>query len=341
MSPCAGGTSSRRPAPRRCWRAHAAARRPCTTSMATTSARARRSPDRLYQGPFPTEQFAGWQVVMATTARPKSSVASAWGLVTYLCDEVGPAAKPGETPGEIAGRPGAAAARHQALPARELEGRAAQARQAGSVRALAARVRPREALRQAPGAARDDEQPGHRRHGAAGVPRRARADGRARRMAEPAALRAALRRPALSIRLRRAGRPAGAGIRRPSAGRVRRYRDVRLLGRGPHVAARTQSFSRLCDCRSHLRADARAAARALEENAARDQHAARLQQGRKLRAARAHRAQPQLAAHRHDLHRERADRGLEQPARVDGRDRGSADVGRLAGEPASAAKASL
>ena len=51
--------------------------------------------------------------------------------------------------------------------------------------------------------------------------------------------------------------------------------------------------------------------------------------------ARAHRAQSQLAAHRHDLHRERADRSVEQSSRVDRRDRGSADVGRLAAEPAS------
>lgn len=53
--------------------------------------------DRLYQGPFPTEQFAGWQVVMATTASTEVSRGYGMGLITYLCDEVGPAAKAGET----------------------------------------------------------------------------------------------------------------------------------------------------------------------------------------------------------------------------------------------------
>ncbi|HEY7640081.1 MAG TPA: hypothetical protein VH814_10180 [Steroidobacteraceae bacterium] len=52
--------------------------------------------DRLYQGPFPTEKFAGWQVVMATTASSEVVHGFGMGLVTYLCDEVGPAAKPGE-----------------------------------------------------------------------------------------------------------------------------------------------------------------------------------------------------------------------------------------------------
>lgn len=51
---------------------------------------------RLYQGPFPTEQFAGWQVVMATTASSEVIAGFGMGLITYLCDEVGPAAKPGE-----------------------------------------------------------------------------------------------------------------------------------------------------------------------------------------------------------------------------------------------------
>ena len=52
---------------------------------------------RLYQGPFPTEHYAGWQVVMATTASAEVVRNFGMGLVTYLCDEVGPAAKPGET----------------------------------------------------------------------------------------------------------------------------------------------------------------------------------------------------------------------------------------------------
>src|SRR5262245_8070691 len=51
---------------------------------------------RLYQGPFPTEQYTGWQVVMATTASTEVVRNFGMGLVTYLCDEVGPATKPGE-----------------------------------------------------------------------------------------------------------------------------------------------------------------------------------------------------------------------------------------------------
>src|SRR5512138_3622872 len=53
--------------------------------------------DRLYQGPFPTDQFAGWQVVMATTASTDVVRGYGMGLITYLCDEVGPPAKPGES----------------------------------------------------------------------------------------------------------------------------------------------------------------------------------------------------------------------------------------------------
>ena len=53
--------------------------------------------DRLYQGPFPTERFAGWQVVMATTASRAVVPHFGMGLITYLCDEVGPPAKPGES----------------------------------------------------------------------------------------------------------------------------------------------------------------------------------------------------------------------------------------------------
>jgi len=53
--------------------------------------------DRLYQGPFPTDRFAGWQVVMATTASTDIIPGFGKGLITYLCDEVGPPAKPGES----------------------------------------------------------------------------------------------------------------------------------------------------------------------------------------------------------------------------------------------------
>jgi hypothetical protein len=51
---------------------------------------------RLYQGPFPTDKFAGWQVVMATTASTEIIPGFGMGLITYLCDEVGPPSKPGE-----------------------------------------------------------------------------------------------------------------------------------------------------------------------------------------------------------------------------------------------------
>jgi hypothetical protein len=52
--------------------------------------------DRLYQGPFPTEHYSGWQVVMATTPSTDVIPGFGMGLVTYLCDEVGPPAKSGE-----------------------------------------------------------------------------------------------------------------------------------------------------------------------------------------------------------------------------------------------------
>jgi hypothetical protein len=52
---------------------------------------------RLYQGPFPTDQFAGWQVVMATTASREIIPGFGMGLITYLCDEVGPPSRPGES----------------------------------------------------------------------------------------------------------------------------------------------------------------------------------------------------------------------------------------------------
>jgi len=52
--------------------------------------------DRLYQGPFPASDL-GWQVVMATTASREVIPGYGTGLVTYLCDEVGPPSKPGES----------------------------------------------------------------------------------------------------------------------------------------------------------------------------------------------------------------------------------------------------
>jgi hypothetical protein len=53
--------------------------------------------DRLYQGPFPTDLFPSWTVVMATT--PSSEIVPNYGMgmVTYVCDEVGPASQPGES----------------------------------------------------------------------------------------------------------------------------------------------------------------------------------------------------------------------------------------------------
>lgn len=52
--------------------------------------------NRLYQGPFPSEKY-GWQVVMATTASNDVIPGFGQGFVTYLCDEVGPPTKPGES----------------------------------------------------------------------------------------------------------------------------------------------------------------------------------------------------------------------------------------------------
>jgi hypothetical protein len=52
--------------------------------------------DRLYQGPFPADVFPSWNVVMATTASTEVVPNYGMGFVTYICDEVGPASKPGE-----------------------------------------------------------------------------------------------------------------------------------------------------------------------------------------------------------------------------------------------------
>jgi hypothetical protein len=46
--------------------------------------------DRLYQGPFPTDLFPSWNVVMATTPSAEPVPNYGMGLVTYICDEVGP-----------------------------------------------------------------------------------------------------------------------------------------------------------------------------------------------------------------------------------------------------------
>jgi hypothetical protein len=53
--------------------------------------------DRLYQGPFSADDYPSWNVAMALT--PSQEVVSNYGmgLITYVCDEVGPGKKDGET----------------------------------------------------------------------------------------------------------------------------------------------------------------------------------------------------------------------------------------------------
>ena len=66
-----------------------------------------------------------------------------------------------------------------------------------------------------------------------------------------------------------------------------------------------------------------------------DQHPARLEPGRQLGADRSHDSQPQLAAYRHHLHRERADRGDRQPPALGGgraRSRHGRRFARVAGD---------
>lgn len=53
--------------------------------------------DRLYQGPFSADEYASWQVVMATTPSADVVPNFGMGLVTYMCDEVGPGQKAGES----------------------------------------------------------------------------------------------------------------------------------------------------------------------------------------------------------------------------------------------------
>jgi hypothetical protein len=45
--------------------------------------------DRLNQGPFPTDLYPSWTVVMALTPSPEVVPNHGMGLVTYLCDEMG------------------------------------------------------------------------------------------------------------------------------------------------------------------------------------------------------------------------------------------------------------
>ena len=53
--------------------------------------------DLLYQGPFSADEYPSWNVVMTTT--PSSEVVPNFGMgmMTYICDEVGPPVKAGQS----------------------------------------------------------------------------------------------------------------------------------------------------------------------------------------------------------------------------------------------------
>ena len=53
--------------------------------------------DRLYQGPFASDEYPSWNVVMALTPSREIVPNYGAGLITYICDEVGPARKDGES----------------------------------------------------------------------------------------------------------------------------------------------------------------------------------------------------------------------------------------------------
>src|SRR5579885_1982833 len=53
--------------------------------------------DRLYQGPFSADEYPSWNVVMALTPSREIVPNYGMGLITYVCDEVGPGRKDGET----------------------------------------------------------------------------------------------------------------------------------------------------------------------------------------------------------------------------------------------------
>ena len=57
--------------------------------------------DRLYQGPFPTDLFPSWNVVMATTPSLDPVPNYGMGLVTYICDEKGPPHNAGQNPEKL------------------------------------------------------------------------------------------------------------------------------------------------------------------------------------------------------------------------------------------------
>ena len=52
--------------------------------------------DRLNQGPFPADLYPSWNVVMALTPSAEVVPNYGMGLITYLCDEIGPPQKAGE-----------------------------------------------------------------------------------------------------------------------------------------------------------------------------------------------------------------------------------------------------
>nr|HUA14605.1 twin-arginine translocation signal domain-containing protein [Verrucomicrobiae bacterium] len=53
--------------------------------------------ERLYQGPFSADDYPSWTVVMALTPSREVVPNYGMGLITYVCDEVGPAHKDGES----------------------------------------------------------------------------------------------------------------------------------------------------------------------------------------------------------------------------------------------------
>src|SRR5205823_6366415 len=53
--------------------------------------------ERLYQGAFSADDYPSWNVVMALTPSREIVRNYGMGLITYVCDEVGPAKKEGET----------------------------------------------------------------------------------------------------------------------------------------------------------------------------------------------------------------------------------------------------
>src|SRR2546430_4506659 len=53
--------------------------------------------ERLYQGAFSADDYPSWNVVMALTPSREIVPNYGMGLITYVCDEVGPAKKEGET----------------------------------------------------------------------------------------------------------------------------------------------------------------------------------------------------------------------------------------------------